>query len=167
MNTANILFVATALCCTSNACREGTSGNAGSSQVPVAEVSDPPRLPKATLTPDAQSPNVETAKHALPKPEGTMSRDCDSIVRGISDSELQARYGKPDKVYEFMATEGPGEMRVEILNDYPPSDPASATTKIIEHSYTGDGYYFVLWLHEKNGQWEGLQAISYDEGVEF
>ncbi|MBL4634700.1 MAG: hypothetical protein JKY56_12575 [Kofleriaceae bacterium] len=122
----------------------------------------------APSTKPASPVDPVTAKTPLCRPKGDESvRDCDSEVRGISESELHARYGKPDNKSEFMATNGAGEMRVEILNDYPPSDPASETTKIVEHTWNGDGFTFVLFLHKKDGRWEGLQALSYLDGVEF
>ncbi len=104
----------------------------------------------------------------LPTPTGSTGvRDCDSLVRDVPQAELITRYGSPDSTSEFMATEGAGEMRVELLNDYPPSNPASAKTKILEQTWDGDEFHFVVWLHKKNNQWVGLQAISYQEGVEF
>ena len=103
-----------------------------------------------------------------PRPTGGKDvEDFDSLVRGVSQDELLGRFGPASETSQFMATEGVGEMRVELLNDYPVSDPASSKTEIIEKTWNREGYTFVLWLHRKEGAWVGLQALSYFDGVEF
>lgn len=107
---------------------------------------------------------------ASPFPRPTQPNDTadhDSLVRDVPQNVVHSRYGAPDATTRFMASQGAGEMRVEILNDYPASDPKSATTEILEETWRGDGFTFVVFSHKKAGEWVGLQALSYNDGVEF
>ncbi len=167
MNLFRFLGVALPLCIAICGCHD----NGKLSPTPQARTASDSSSVSGVATASAEPAIVAddaSAKAALCRPKGDDSvRDCDSEVRGISQRDLHARYGKPDNESEFMAANGVGEMRVEILNDYPPSDPASGTTRILEHTWKGDGFTFVLFLHEKNDRWEGLQAVSFVDGVEF
>jgi hypothetical protein len=127
------------------------------------EVDDAPK----NGAPDATDAQADDTTEPIPDPGERGMKDLDRLVRDVPQEELHARYGPPHETSSFMATEGPGEMQVEILNDYPPSDPASSQTKIIENTWRGEDYTFVAWLHLKNDEWVGLQAIAFSDDVEF
>jgi hypothetical protein len=140
----------------------------------IATPTDGAAAPAASVAPSApeSQPAVEApaARAKLPKPTGDGgTRDIDELVRGKTMAALQATYGPPDSTYEVKLDEGVPEFRVELLNDYAPGAPESKGVIIMEHTYrySEDGYKGVIWYHDVDGVKTALQAMVWEDGVEF
>lgn len=139
----------------------------------IATPTDNAVTPAAPVEPNAPAsqPAVEApaVRVKLPKQAGESSSDLDELVRGKTMTALQAIYGPPDSTYEVKLDEGVPEFRVELLNDYAPGAPESKGVIIMEHTYryTEDGYKGVIWYHDVDGVKTALQAMVWEDGVQF
>lgn len=82
----------------------------------------------------------------------------DAVVRAL---------GEPHSSDRFTMADVGDEMRIELRNTYPPSDPASASVPIEELRWQDGDYWIYLWLHEVNGQWVVLDSLRWHKDVRF
>ena len=108
------------------------------------------------------------ASEVPPRPsKGLDVQDFDSLVRKKPRAELLEKWGESASSTEFKIGDGVPEFRIELYNDFPPGDPASAEVRIKEDTWRLDGYRFTMWSHQPEGRWQALQAVSYVDGVQF
>jgi hypothetical protein len=60
-----------------------------------------------------------------------------------------------------------GELRVELFNTYPTSNPTNAQVQIEELWWDDGEFWITLWLHEVNGQSIVFDSCRWDKDVVF
>jgi len=94
--------------------------------------------------------------------------DLDAVLSGRKAEDLTAKNGIPDDAEFFLIGDGLSEFRIELYNDFPPSDPATAKVNVLEYTWKYDGYAVTAWLVESEKRnWRVKQAVAYLDTVEF
>ena len=128
--------------------------------------------PSTPATGPAERPTSQAESRALPALGDASVVDQDALVRGTTMTELTARYGEPTRTHTFEPYDGMSEFRIEIGNTYRPGSDRAKGVTITEHTYEesqtgGSKTFFTIWYHRPEGEWVGLQAVSYSDGVDF
>ncbi len=87
-----------------------------------------------------------------------LGRTLEAVLRGA---------GTPYLDQQFKMSQAYGEMRVELLNVYPLSDPKNATVEIKELWWKDGDYFLTLWFHQFNGEWIVLDTLYWHKDVTF
>lgn len=119
--------------------------------------------------PPAQQPNLPamTAPEVLPRPESAHGVAEHPELVGQPRDAMVARFGPPTRSRDVRLSEGVSEMQIELLNHYPPDDPASAGVVIREDWWIWGGHTLVLWSHRVGDRWVVLETVQFTDDVEF
>jgi hypothetical protein len=88
-------------------------------------------------------------------------------LHGKSLAAVIAQLGQPDERSEYSLGKQLDEMRIELYNTYPPDDPKTAQTRILELQWHYWRYDIAVWLHQVNGEWRVLNTLRWQKGIVF
>ena len=86
----------------------------------------------------------------------------------IGKSEADVLKPFPDKPHyetHYMASEAIGEIRVSVLDQYPPEDPGSKFVEIKEAWWQRDDYTFTFIFHKPTGKWKVYDAFKWHKDI--
>jgi hypothetical protein len=100
------------------------------------------------------------------------SGPCDGVTRvdglvGRTDAQIVETLGEPERRETFRLGERPDEFHISLQNFYPLSEPANAKVQVQELTWTKGKCRLTVWLHNKGGNWVGLDSIRYSTEAEF
>jgi hypothetical protein len=88
-------------------------------------------------------------------------------LHGLTEDEVIEKLGTPKSTDTFELGEGQDELRVELLNYYPPSNPANHKVKIKELRWYDGQYHIAVRFHQRNGKWYSLDSLKWHKSVVF
>lgn len=86
---------------------------------------------------------------------------------GKSRAQVVSVLGEPAWGETFAMSEVFDELRCELQNTYPLSNPANANVKIEEMRWQEGDFWITLWLHQVDGRWVVLDSCRWHKDVQF
>lgn len=120
-----------------------------------------------TSTTGGARPKPIEAPPAVKDPSGVDRHD--ELVVGRPRQHWIDVFGPSDSREQFFLKDGLLEYRVELNNVFRRDAPETENVEIYEDTWDEDGYTFVLWSFRRSpgDAWEAVQAMSYEDGIEF
>lgn len=136
--------------------RPSAAGAAQTPADPAAPRGTPTGVPEGSSKPPGVTDDHGVTRH-------------DKLVDGKPRAGWVDTWGPSDEQLTFWVKDGPHEYQIELLNVFRPDDPQTQKVEIHEDTWDEDGYTFVLWSFRKSpdAEWVAVQAMSYEDGIEF
>lgn len=96
-----------------------------------------------------------------------LSTNITEKIVGQSREELKQKYGEPSKQYTYRASEASGEFRGHIVERYPPDDPTSFMTEVLELWWDQGDYILTAWFSRSNGKWSAIHGLKWRKDLVF
>jgi len=127
-----------------------------------------PAEPQASsqATPTARRPQEAVAKATTSFPpcvDDTFSLK----LTGLSQGEVEERYGAPVSRESFRAEERQGEFYNPIESAYPSVEAKNRDVPLEEWTWKSGDCFLTVWFHRPSGDWRVLDDIYWHKDLDF
>ena len=114
--------------------------------------------------PEPTPPQPPTRSTALPP----CNRDAVALnLRGLSQPEVEARFGPPATREPFRAQDRQGELYSGIENVYPSTDPKNWNVLLEEWTWRSGDCTLTVWFHRQEEVWRALDDVYWHRSIDF
>lgn len=90
-----------------------------------------------------------------------------SELKGLMMDDLANRLRAWTRSEEFAMEQAVGELRIELQNTYPLSDPDNRSVRIKELWWNGDDSSLILWLHQVHDEWIVFDGARWQDDTDL
>lgn len=88
-------------------------------------------------------------------------------LKGLTQEQVQKRFGPPTERETFRVEERGGEFYATVQSAYPTMDRKNWDVPIQEWTWTSGECILTVWFHRPGGEWIALDDIYRNERVAF